>query len=446
MDKTTSNEDRALHPKTFVELAMDHQRDYAAYYVATHRRKRTISWILAIIFASYALSMVIHLPPSETSPAWIQVAIFAVATVLLPLSLAANAAEKAKEWTANFTLWLAAWTFPTINTASLLIDTPTGPASLHQISGVLASISMIAVLAIGLRIPESPFLDWDTVFEDYISNVGTATGGASAEAILADYRDAEFMAAAWLRRFGYRDAKAVPPGPDGGVDAYANRAIAQVKFWRDKRVGIGDVQRLSGTAKPGQAAYFFAAFGYTKKAEEWARDPETNVALFLIRSDGSLVAKNYLARRAIWKSRTMLPSAFREPGSLRSKIVISVVSLVGLIFFTSLLAYLTITQASFGALLFAIVMLLIYIYLFFATLHRDIARLRSAISRSRTGEGWPKWREIIQVDFTEYPDANLPPDQFYGYDDAKLRVFCILADTVLIFRRTSSVLRRRIRP
>lgn len=119
--------------------------------------------------------------------------------------------------------------------------------------------------------------------------------------IIYDYYDAECVAAAWVRRFGYRDATVTPPGSDDGIDVLATGAIAQVKYWHEKYVGVAEVQRLAGCAKRGQGCFFFASGGYTDHALRWADHPDHRVALFHFYNDGNLKPLNFHAELVLWK-------------------------------------------------------------------------------------------------------------------------------------------------
>lgn len=111
--------------------------------------------------------------------------------------------------------------------------------------------------------------------------VRSARGGHSYKSLIDSPRKAEEIAAAWLRRFGYRDALVTPVGPDDGVDAGSFGAVAHGK-WTGRPVSAPDVRRLAGTGKPGQARFLFSKSGYTKPALRWAADPERTVKLFIM--------------------------------------------------------------------------------------------------------------------------------------------------------------------
>ena len=63
--------------------------------------------------------------------------------------------------------------------------------------------------------------------------------GAEAYAVLIrSERDAENTAGRWLHRLGYSDAVLTAAGHDNGIDVISAGAVAQVKRWRTKPVGI----------------------------------------------------------------------------------------------------------------------------------------------------------------------------------------------------------------
>lgn len=68
---------------------------------------------------------------------------------------------------------------------------------------------------------------------------------------------------------GYPGAQLTPPGPDGGVDIFSDRAIAQVKDYQQP-VGPGPVHELADLTLysnyRGWRAVFFSTAGYTSEA------------------------------------------------------------------------------------------------------------------------------------------------------------------------------------
>jgi hypothetical protein len=180
------------------------------------------------------------------------------------------------------------------------------------VSYVLSALGIGGVLAWGLHIPDDPSVDWDLVFFEQLFVVGSARGGHSYAPIVDSPRKAEEVAAAWLRRFGYRDAQVTPVGADDGVDAGSFGAVVQVK-WTKRPIGAPDVRDLAGTGRPGQARFFFSKSGYTKPALRWAARPEHPVHLFIMGDDGNILACNYRARRSLWHAPPHVPAASRRP-------------------------------------------------------------------------------------------------------------------------------------
>ncbi|MCD9153110.1 restriction endonuclease [Aeromicrobium duanguangcaii] len=92
------------------------------------------------------------------------------------------------------------------------------------------------------------------------------------------WEDAEELAALHMRRvLGFRDAKRMPDGADGGIDVRSERAIAQVKFLATP-VGRPDIQRLAGVFAGGERRVFYSFSGYSKQATEEAE--HLKMALF----------------------------------------------------------------------------------------------------------------------------------------------------------------------
>lgn len=108
------------------------------------------------------------------------------------------------------------------------------------------------------------------------------------------WQDAEDLAAEHLRNAGFRDARRMPDGRDGGVDVIGTGIIAQVKWW-SAPVGISEVQRLRGTAHDSHAAAFYSRAGYTRSASAWA--DTASVALFVFDETGFITPANEAAER-----------------------------------------------------------------------------------------------------------------------------------------------------
>ncbi|MFJ8104273.1 restriction endonuclease [Streptomyces sp. NPDC096132] len=113
---------------------------------------------------------------------------------------------------------------------------------------------------------------------------------------IQSWQEAEHNAAAWMRHWGYGDARAQPGGSDGGVDVRSRRALGQVKY-QGAAVGRPELQRLFGAR--GRAMdkdlLFFTGSSYAGTAVEYAA--ENGIALFVYGLDGSMKAVNAPARR-----------------------------------------------------------------------------------------------------------------------------------------------------
>ncbi|MER7195933.1 restriction endonuclease [Streptomyces flaveolus] len=113
---------------------------------------------------------------------------------------------------------------------------------------------------------------------------------------IQSWQEAEHNAAAWMRHWGYEDARAQPGGSDGGVDVRSRRALGQVKY-QASAVGRPELQRLFGAR--GRALdmdlLFFTGSSYATTAIEYAA--ENGVALFVYGLDGTMTAVNAPARR-----------------------------------------------------------------------------------------------------------------------------------------------------
>ncbi|HET9731932.1 MAG TPA: restriction endonuclease [Acidimicrobiales bacterium] len=120
--------------------------------------------------------------------------------------------------------------------------------------------------------------------------VRKAQGQEPAPRLLRTTRDAEFVAAEWMRYYGFRDAEVTQATRDEGIDVVASQAVAQVKM-QAIPVGRPQVQQLFGCAQAARAsALFFALGGYTADAQQWA--DRVGVALFSFDFQGAPVAIN----------------------------------------------------------------------------------------------------------------------------------------------------------
>ncbi|MFF0284095.1 restriction endonuclease [Rhodococcus aetherivorans] len=108
--------------------------------------------------------------------------------------------------------------------------------------------------------------------------------------------DAERNAARIMRAIGFPDAHVTNAGPDGGIDVASHRAVAQVKWYGNAKVGRPDLQRLYGARgkRIDLRLFFFSSSGYSADAVAWANEHE--VALFTFDDTGRASAVNYLAQ------------------------------------------------------------------------------------------------------------------------------------------------------
>ena len=113
---------------------------------------------------------------------------------------------------------------------------------------------------------------------------------------VSDWREAEAVACAWMREFGFRDARLTAGGADEGVDVLSKKAVAQVKWKLSAAIGRPDVQRLFGAAQSAKSKpVFFSGSGYTAAARTWAE--ANGVAAFTLTAHGEIVPITSAARR-----------------------------------------------------------------------------------------------------------------------------------------------------
>lgn len=117
------------------------------------------------------------------------------------------------------------------------------------------------------------------------------------ERLIREARDAELVAAEWMRYLGFADAVATAVGADGGIDVVSARAVAQVKL-EGKPTGRPTVQQLHGVAvHEGKTGVFFAAAGYTPQARTWAQTSGT--VLFRFDRQGAVEPVNAVAHQLL---------------------------------------------------------------------------------------------------------------------------------------------------
>ncbi|MEV0794015.1 restriction endonuclease [Kribbella sp. NPDC050459] len=96
--------------------------------------------------------------------------------------------------------------------------------------------------------------------------------------LIRDARDAELVAAEWMRFLGFADATVTPVGADAGIDIEASKAVAQVKM-EAVPTGRPALQQLHGAAVAvGKRGLFFSLAGYTPQASAWAE--QVGIPLF----------------------------------------------------------------------------------------------------------------------------------------------------------------------
>ncbi|MFD4460131.1 restriction endonuclease [Nocardia sp. NPDC058480] len=124
--------------------------------------------------------------------------------------------------------------------------------------------------------------------------------------LVATPQDAEQLAARIMEGMGYHQVRVTPPGPDGGIDVWSTKAVAQVKF-HQKPTGRPDIQKLYGARglNHDQEMLFFSYAGFTKAAVECANDLGT--ALFVYDSAGRHHAANSCAEALIGRTRRAVP-------------------------------------------------------------------------------------------------------------------------------------------
>ncbi|AXY52486.1 restriction endonuclease [Rhodococcus ruber] len=114
--------------------------------------------------------------------------------------------------------------------------------------------------------------------------------------MITDFRDAELLAARFMRQIGFSDAAATQVAHDGGVDVAAREAVAQVKM-HAAVTGSPDLQRLvgaRGSRNVHQQMLFFSLAGYSDRATTYAE--EEGMALFVYDRTGRIRPVNGAAR------------------------------------------------------------------------------------------------------------------------------------------------------
>lgn len=110
------------------------------------------------------------------------------------------------------------------------------------------------------------------------------------EVLLADWRDAEELAAWYMREIlQLAEVRLTGSGTDGGIDVVSRDAVAQVKHYSGP-VGVPEIQQLKGAGHSHDAALFFALSGFTQQAVAFAQ--AAGVALFTYTIYGDVKPRN----------------------------------------------------------------------------------------------------------------------------------------------------------
>jgi Restriction endonuclease len=112
--------------------------------------------------------------------------------------------------------------------------------------------------------------------------------------LIRTWRDAELVAAEWMKYWGYTNVAATGLGTDGGIDVVSTEAVAQVKA-ETSATGRPRVQQHHGVAvSEGKIAIFFALGGFTPEARTYAE--QNGILLFQFDLQGEPEPVNTLAR------------------------------------------------------------------------------------------------------------------------------------------------------
>jgi hypothetical protein len=232
--------------------------------------------------------------------------------------------------------------------------------------------------------------------------------------IVHTWQDAEKVSAAWIRRLGYPDAEVSPPGSDNGVDVRSVGAVAQVKCWARRRVGIREVQRIAGSAEPGQACAVFSTSGYTRKAYEWACVSDREVALFRLRRDGTIRADNRWADLMLCRAPIRLPVGSLPPVNSPGEVAGVLAAAAFVLFGVLAAAGQLVSRGPEG--LPSAGLLLVVSGVWLLNLHFQFRGLRRALSAI-----WRAAQRRSLIPLAEglgarrvYRDAGTPPDLFVG--------------------------------
>jgi Restriction endonuclease len=434
------------------EAASGAQATWAREYARRHHRRRRLTWVIAVCMAGF---IGVGIPPLIGGPSW-EAIVLAVFFTAGPLGCIGVAAQDAVKADPAGSYWRIAWAMMLLTSAEFIWHYHDSGHLAYGIVQALCAVSVPLSLFCALRIPLDPSVDWDAVYDDFLANVRTGDDRKAYPCRIRDDKQAEEVCAGWLKRFGYADARVsgkTKSGHDDGIDVYAAGAVAQVKYWLNDRVRIKDVQRLVGSAAPGQAKFFFAASGYTRNAAKWAAHPDRRIALFRLLPDGHLVALNYHAKKRLWFQPFRLMVRGGSPRSVRLAVVTAIFLGLGTIFYVATLAYIL---AASGATMEGITVMVLLAALFlvaFLLTSAGLARrlIRGVVDYLRRRQ-WAGWRDILVGPERPAPVSLLPPDSFVSYEGMGwLRMITMTFDLVstaricrnLVWARARSIVRTR---
>ena len=443
-------EDDAGNPTTLrlFEAAADSQALWAQKYARHHRRRRRLAWIIASLLAG---PLAYGIPALTGGPRW-ETLVLAVFFTAGPLGCIAIAAQEAIKAAPSASYWRVAWAMMLLNAAGFLGRFHDTGHLAYGVIQALIAVCVPLVLSFALRIPPDPSVDWDAVQDDFLGNVRTGEIGKAYPCRIFDDQQAEEVCAGWIRRFGYADAMVSgksKSGQDDGIDVWAAGAVAQVKYWLTKRVGVKEVRELAGAAALGQARFFFAASGYTKNAIRWAAHPSRGMALFTLRPDGHVIAMNYQAKKRLWFSPLRLPTRTTTPRSVWLIVLTAAVLGPGTAYYFGILAYLLVTsRASLEGIMVMAFLAALFLVMFLLTSAGPLRRvIRGAENYLRLRQ-WPGWRPVLVGPEPERPAraSSLPPDSVIGYEGlAWLRIITMTIDLISTVRGWRSLVSSQVK-
>jgi hypothetical protein len=391
-------------------------REWTARYARDHSTRRGLAWAVGLILHSYiiveTIRSVVVIAPTQTVGDAVIFAVGAPMMALIALYFVHTATSQNILGDGAPLCWIAAWVFGPAVAAGL--SQPLGAQD--AAASVAFALASLLVLTLGLRIPPHPALPYEHARLDYQLRGRTRPADHDEQRdLVTDDRVAEEIAAAWVRRLGFAEARTTMSGADDGLDVDATGAAAQVKLWSTKKPGASDVRDLKGSSRLGQTRIFFSHNGYTQPAWKWASHPDNRVALFIMGRDGFITAVNTYARRLLWRAPYRPPASARVPTPFHVALGVIVATVLGaagsIVLLPAQLLWCDrcVQPAS---TYFALGVLAIFGLGLTATA-RDLRRIWMALSRRRISGEWPGWRQAL-CPMPSYPDVGLPPDRFVG--------------------------------